>query len=90
MQKKNREQANGEIMCRRSGANGTLAFMNDAGMDASRACCACGGGRCPPLPVSSCVPPAPIHAWPATLLKAGTAVVFASIPPDVSEVHLGG
>ena len=30
--------------CERSGELGTLAFMNDENMDASRACCVCGGG----------------------------------------------
>ena len=37
-------QANADAYCARSGELGTLAFMNKEGMDASRACCACGGG----------------------------------------------
>ena len=33
-----------DAYCERSGELGTLAFMNDENMDASRACCVCGGG----------------------------------------------
>jgi len=36
--------ANPHVYCQRSGELGTLAFTNKEGMDASRACCACGGG----------------------------------------------
>ena len=36
--------ANADAYCARSGELGTLAFRNKEGMDASRACCACGGG----------------------------------------------
>ena len=36
--------ANRQTTCSRYGANGTLALANSDGVDASMACCACGGG----------------------------------------------
>ena len=81
--------ANADAYCARSGENGTLAFMNKEGMDASRACCACGGGS-PDDPTPTLYDTDDGYSCSGTLIHPRWVLTSASCASNAKRVELAG
>lgn len=81
--------ANADAYCARSGDLGTLAFMNQEGMDASRACCACGGGT-PEDPTPTLYDTDNGYSCSGTLIHPRWVLTSASCASTAKHVELAG